>query len=143
MIRPMSSVESPSQPKPFRILLIGAAGNFGARLARLLTREAGVALVLAGRKRASLEAIAKEIGGGETAVLDRSKLDAAQLGSLGVDLVIDASGPFQTAQTNVIEAAIGAGVELGPEMIATRACFAASSKSRMEPTKRRQSARST
>ncbi len=106
----MSSVESPSQPKPFRILLIGAAGNFGARLARLLTREAGVALVLAGRKRASLEAIAKEIGGGETAVLDRSKLDAAQLGSLGVDLVIDASGPFQTAQTNVIEAAIGAGV---------------------------------
>jgi saccharopine dehydrogenase-like NADP-dependent oxidoreductase len=104
----MSSADFQSPETPFRILLIGASGNFGARLAHLLIQERAFGIVLAGRRRAALDALIAEIGEGEAIVLDRETIDADTLGSLDVDLVIDASGPFQTMNTNVIEAAIGA-----------------------------------
>jgi hypothetical protein len=105
----MSSADFPPPEAPFRILLIGASGNFGARLARLLMQESAFALLLAGRRRAALDALIAESGNGEAIVINRETIDAERLASLDVDLVIDASGPFQTMNTNVIEAAIGAG----------------------------------
>jgi saccharopine dehydrogenase-like NADP-dependent oxidoreductase len=93
-----------------RILLIGASGTFGARLARLLAQEKGIALILAGRRRAPLDALAAEIGHNAVAVLDRAALTADDLRRLAVGLVIDASGPFQLMEPHVIETAIAAGV---------------------------------
>jgi saccharopine dehydrogenase-like NADP-dependent oxidoreductase len=92
-----------------RILLIGASGNFGARLARLLARESGFSLLLAGRRKAPLDALVTEFGCRQAVVLDRATLDSTTLKALEIDLVIDASGPFQTMTGNVIDAAIGAG----------------------------------
>ncbi len=92
-----------------RILLIGASGAFGSRLARMLAREAGMALVLAGRRREPLEAMAEDLGS-EAAVLDRNALTADALRAMNVTLVIDASGPFQLMDGKLINVCIQAGV---------------------------------
>jgi hypothetical protein len=95
----------------FPILLIGASGNFGKRLARLLAKERGFRLMLAGRREAPLRTLAAELGGhAEVLALDRAVITPLALRNLGASLVIDASGPFQLMQPTVIEAAIGAGV---------------------------------
>lgn len=98
-----------------RVLLIGASGVFGSRLARLLAAERGLSLVLAGRRRGPLDALAgairREVARPvEVAVLDRAAIDAAALNALGVSVVVDASGPFQAMDLHVPSAAIAAGV---------------------------------
>jgi Domain of unknown function (DUF4166)/Saccharopine dehydrogenase NADP binding domain len=98
------------QTQTLRVLLIGASGTFGARLARLIARDHGFALILAGRRQRALEALAAELGQGEIAVLDRAKLNAHDLHERSIDLVIDASGPFQLMDMHVIETAIAAGL---------------------------------
>ncbi len=94
-----------------RILLIGASGHFGAKLARMLSRERGIALVLVGRRAAPLSVLSDEIGGAETCTMDRALLTADLMKAQRIGLVIDASGPFQLMRPNVIEAAIAAGVD--------------------------------
>lgn len=89
-----------------RVLLIGATGVFGSRLAELASREAGLALTLAARDPAKLDALASRLGGLPVKVVDRTTLTAADL--TGFDLVIDAAGPFQASTPMVIEAAIAA-----------------------------------
>lgn len=91
----------------FRILVVGASGTFGRRLVRLLGVEPGIALVLGGRRRGPLEALAAEVRG-EVAVLDRDTLDADALSALRVDLVIDAAGPFDASALSLPRAAIAA-----------------------------------
>jgi hypothetical protein len=91
---------------PLRILLIGASGVFGSRLAELASREPGVHLTLAGRDGAALEALAARIGGPAIIVLDRNRITALDL--INYDLIVDAAGPFQASHTRVIEAAIAA-----------------------------------
>lgn len=93
----------------FRILLVGASGVFGSRLAERLAMERGLALTFAGRRRAPIEALVDRLGTGETRILDR---DLAVRGDVaGFDLVIDAAGPFQDSATALIDAAIAAGVD--------------------------------
>lgn len=93
------------------VLVIGAAGNFGARLVRLLCAEAGVAVALGGRRRGPMERLAGELGVPvRIAVLDRARIDEATLRGLGIDVVVDASGPFQAMSVAVPAAAIAAGV---------------------------------
>lgn len=89
-----------------RVLLIGATGVFGSRLAELASREAGLVLTLAARDRAKLDALAARLGGPPIKIVDRATLTAADLA--GFDLVIDAAGPFQASTPTVIEAAIAA-----------------------------------
>ncbi len=91
-----------------RVLLIGASGVFGSRLAELAAREAGIALTLAARDRAKLDALAARLGGLPVHSLDRLALTATDLSDF--DLVVDAAGPFQASAPTVIEAAIGARV---------------------------------
>lgn len=91
-----------------RILLIGATGVFGARLAR---RLAGwdVDLVLAARREEPLRALAAELVGQArvtVAVLDRARPDLAALRPWAV---VDAAGPFQTGDVALARAAIAAG----------------------------------
>ena len=83
-----------------RVLILGGAGVFGSRVARLLAGTLDAELVLAGRDPARVAALAAELrGAGATArplTLDRrgGGLDAA-LGGERPALLIDASGPFQ------------------------------------------------
>ena len=93
--------------KAVRILLIGASGVFGSRIARGLDLEQGIDLTLSGRSKASLQKMSSGLAKITAIVqLNRDTLTAADLA--GYDLVIDAAGPFQASHTNVIEAAIAA-----------------------------------
>lgn len=94
---------------PFRLLLVGASGVFGSRLAERLALEPGIALTLAGRRREPLEAVRARIGGGGVRTLDRDRIEPRELA--GYDLVIDAAGPFQDSSTRLVEAAIAACVD--------------------------------
>lgn len=91
-----------------QILLIGATGVFGSRLAEQLVREEGIAVTLAARKSAKLDALANRLSTSiDTKILDRDAVSASDL--TGFDLVIDAAGPFQSSGSEVIDAAIQAG----------------------------------
>lgn len=94
---------------PLCVLLVGASGVFGSRLAERLALEPGIALTLAGRRREPLEAVRKRIGGGALRTLDRDSIEARDLA--GYDLVIDAAGPFQQSGTRLVEAAVEARVD--------------------------------
>ncbi len=94
-----------------RVLLIGATGVFGSRLAKLISQESGIALILAGRTEAALKKLQSEISATtEIALIDREQITAYNLTALHCDLVIDAAGPFFAGNTRVIEAAIEAGI---------------------------------
>jgi hypothetical protein len=82
-----------------RIVLVGASGVFGQRLATMIARWPDVVLVLAARTLAPLEALAADLARTkpaariEVARLDR--LDPKGLAALGAWAVVDAAGPFQ------------------------------------------------
>jgi NAD(P)-dependent dehydrogenase (short-subunit alcohol dehydrogenase family) len=100
--------------EPLRVLIIGATGVFGSRLAERLALEPGIELVLAARGEAALRTLARSLAtrlGGIAAIqmLDRATLSAGDLA--GCDLVIDAAGPFQTSGVQVIEAALKARID--------------------------------
>lgn len=94
-----------------RVVLIGATGVFGRRLARHLSRMDGLDLVLtsrsAGKAEALAGALATEMGRPLSgAGLDRDKDLVAALVALRPWLVIDASGPFQQQGYEVPTAAL-------------------------------------
>lgn len=92
-----------------RLLIIGATGVFGSRLVERLAMEPGFDLVLAARDRTKLAALAaRSAPDAVIRPLDRALLTADDLA--GVDIVIDAAGPFQDSHKRVIEAAIAARV---------------------------------
>ncbi|MEQ1509841.1 MAG: saccharopine dehydrogenase NADP-binding domain-containing protein, partial [Sphingopyxis sp.] len=91
------------------VLIIGASGVFGSRLAMRCAREPGVRLILAGRRADALRALGAQIDPDAIIrTLDRDHLAASDFA--GADLVVDAAGPFQASQDAVIRAAIGAGI---------------------------------
>jgi len=97
------------------VLVVGATGAFGARLAEGLVRS-GIAVIGAARNTPRLDALARRLGRGfAVEALDRSRIDAAGLQGLrarrpGLFAVADASGPFQTSDYRLPRAAIGAGL---------------------------------
>jgi len=97
------------------VLVIGATGAFGERLAEGLIRS-GFAVIGAARNSARLDALARRLGRGfAVEPLDRSSIDAGRLQELrarypGLFAVADASGPFQTSDYALPRAAIGAGL---------------------------------
>ena len=90
------------------VLLIGATGTFGRRLAGLLVSVPDIALTLAGRTQSSLDALQRDLAGPtpiQTQIIDRNAP-----GDLGRPwLVIDAAGPFQNASYALPRAAIRSG----------------------------------
>ena len=95
------------------VLVVGGAGAFGARVAELLARDTAVDLVLAGRRLAPLDAQAASLAAAtgrpvRGVALDANRADARDIAELGVQIVINASGPFQTGSYALAEAAIGA-----------------------------------
>ena len=93
------------------VLLIGAGGVFGSRLAQGLARD-GFEVVCAGRDLARAEGVAahlRDAGGRARAVaLDARTLTPDALRAMGADIVVDAAGPFQNAAPTVARAAIAA-----------------------------------
>jgi saccharopine dehydrogenase-like NADP-dependent oxidoreductase len=98
----------------FCILIVGSTGAFGARIAELLRRDGDVDLLIAGRTRATLDAQAAALSNTlgrpvRVAVLDANTMQESDLATLGVRLVINASGPYQDGHYGLARAAIGAG----------------------------------
>ena len=94
-----------------RVVLIGATGVFGRRLARHLSRMDGIELVLTSRNGEKAHAFAQELADGASAPVsgvgfDRDKELVASLAALKPWLVIDASGPFQQQGYEVPTAAL-------------------------------------
>jgi hypothetical protein len=81
-----------------RILIVGGYGTFGGRLVELLESDSRLTLLVAGRSAAAAQAYCARRSGARAqlipTVFDRAA-DAAQLGALKPDVVVDASGPFQ------------------------------------------------
>ena len=95
------------------VLLIGAAGVFGSRLAQGLA-AADIEVICAGRDLAKAEAVAaglRATGDRARAVaLDARRATSQALATTGAQIVIDAAGPFQGAEPVVARAAIAAGL---------------------------------
>ena len=94
-----------------QVLILGGYGNFGKRIAELLTR-AGVAVIVAGRDGVKAGALVKSLPPGlaEAAAFDADADLAHQLSQLRPLVVINTCGPFQNADYGVARACIAAGV---------------------------------
>jgi hypothetical protein len=96
------------------VLIVGASGTFGSRLARLLARRQMFRLSLGGRDEAKVKALQAELreidAQGEYGFvrIDRNQPSADQLREIGCWIVVDCAGPFQGSGTALIEAAIAA-----------------------------------
>jgi len=96
-----------------KVLLIGATGVFGSRLAAMLAAMPGLSLVLAARSRESLDQLRATLAAQAPAaaisvqVFDRSHVEA--LAQIRPWLVIDAAGPFQESSYDLALAAVRQG----------------------------------
>jgi Domain of unknown function (DUF4166) len=82
-----------------KVLIVGGYGTFGGRLAQLLADEARLTLVIAGRSLAKATDFCRALGSKAVALpaaFDRDGDIEAQLRALAPDIVVDASGPFQS-----------------------------------------------
>lgn len=99
-----------------RILILGGYGVFGGRLAELLADLPCATLLIAGRDLARAQDFCARYAGKtrvEPLELDRRDI-AGVLNTVAIDLVVDASGPFQAYGADpyaVIEACIAARVD--------------------------------
>ena len=99
-----------------KILVLGAYGIFGARLCRLLADYPQLTLLAGGRNLPRAQALCKTLPGPavcEPVRVDRDQLRAQDLLRMRVDIVIDASGPFQfygKSPYGVVQACLEAGV---------------------------------
>lgn len=95
----------------YRVVLLGAAGVFGSRLARRLAADRRFEAILAGRTLSTLQALAAQLDGqAGVAVLDVLAEDFAdRLASLKPQLVVHAAGPFQAQDYRVAEACLACG----------------------------------
>ncbi|MDB5539246.1 MAG: saccharopine dehydrogenase [Devosia sp.] len=96
------------------ILIVGGAGVFGSRLARLLARRQAFRVSLGGRTESRVLALQRELrlideqGEFGFVMIDRDRIGAERLKEIACAVVVDCSGPFQLSGTHLIEAAIGA-----------------------------------
>lgn len=81
------------------VLILGGYGTFGGRLAHLLADEERLTLTIAGRSRASAEAFCGDLSAKASLIplaFDRDGDLESQLRVAAPDIVVDASGPFQS-----------------------------------------------
>ncbi|MFI5011782.1 MAG: DUF4166 domain-containing protein [Hyphomicrobiales bacterium] len=102
---------------PLTVLILGGYGVFGGRLAHLLSDEARLRLIVAGRSLEAARGFCATVHG--QALLAPHRFDRrgdveAQLLEAKPDLVVDASGPFQSYGEDpyrVVRAAISLGID--------------------------------
>ncbi|MGO4702861.1 saccharopine dehydrogenase family protein [Dyella sp. 2RAB6] len=95
-----------------RVVVIGATGVFGSRVARRLAHDARFELVLAGRRRDALEAMRASFDDPSVRIATLDTDDAGFAGALAAlqpQLVIHTAGPFQGQDYRVAEACLDAG----------------------------------
>jgi saccharopine dehydrogenase-like NADP-dependent oxidoreductase len=96
-----------------RVLILGGYGIFGGRLARLLAEDSRLTLLIAGRSLERAQAFCTGLvcsARVEPLRFDRAGYALAQLRDSTPDIVVDASGPFQTYGEDpyaVVKACIG------------------------------------
>lgn len=95
-----------------RIVIVGATGVFGERLARRLSHWPDIDLVLAARGLDALEELSAALRPGarsgiEVAVLDRERPEA--LAGLAPFAVVDCAGPFQGSDYDLAKASLACG----------------------------------
>jgi saccharopine dehydrogenase-like NADP-dependent oxidoreductase len=89
-----------------RVVVLGGAGNFGARIVRALQAEPGMHIISAGRRGVPVPG-APDV---PTAMVDINSPDlASQLGAQAPALVIHCAGPFQKQDYRVADATLAAG----------------------------------
>lgn len=91
-----------------RIVLFGATGYTGRLAAHALVKR-GAKPLLAGRNRAALEQLAKELGGLETAVADVSKPESLRALLGKGDVLVSTVGPYMKYGHVAVQAAIDSG----------------------------------
>ncbi len=94
-----------------RVLIIGAYGFFGSRIAAALRKNPRVQLVLAGRNLEKATAMAYQLGltAENSRALDTAHPQlASHIQKLRIDTVLHTAGPFQEQDYTVAEAAIRA-----------------------------------
>jgi hypothetical protein len=94
-----------------RVLILGAYGFFGERIAENLARSPGLDVLLAGRDLSRATALAYRLGLGTPNARAIDATDprlGASLRKLGVQTVIHTAGPFQGQKYHVARAAIEA-----------------------------------
>ncbi len=102
-----------------RVLLVGATGVFGQRLANHLMNFNGIELIVASRSKVRAERLARRLTGKNTRTLVRGiELDhqrnlTQKLREISPWLVIDTSGPFQGLGYNLSKTAL----ELGSNVV--------------------------
>jgi NAD(P)-dependent dehydrogenase (short-subunit alcohol dehydrogenase family) len=92
-----------------RVLLLGGYGNFGTFIARRLSREPDLAVIVAGRSEEKARALAGQLDAGWAQLDIFAGLDG-HLERLNPDIVIHTSGPFQEQGYGVADACIRNGV---------------------------------
>jgi hypothetical protein len=99
---------------PLKVLILGGYGTFGGRLARLLADEDRLTLIIAGRSRAKAQAFCATLGAAALpTAFDRDGDVERQLREIVPDVVVDATGPFQSYGVDpyrVVRAALALGV---------------------------------
>jgi NAD(P)-dependent dehydrogenase (short-subunit alcohol dehydrogenase family) len=88
-----------------RVLVIGGYGHFGSVIARRLSREENLTVIVAGRSEAKARALAEALGT-EWAFIDIDKDVDAGLEPIRPDITIHTSGPFQGQGYQVARACI-------------------------------------
>ncbi len=94
-----------------KALILGGYGNFGKRIARLLTRQ-NIAVIISGRDANKAKILVQALPDGlaEMAVFDVRQTLATRLSELAPTVVINTCGPFQTSDYAVAETCIEHGV---------------------------------
>ena len=94
-----------------RVLILGGYGNFGKRIAQLLTGH-GIAVIIAGRDRHKAAEVVSLLPAGlsEIATFDANFELDGQLNALRPGVVINTCGPFQGAGYGIARTCIAAGV---------------------------------
>jgi hypothetical protein len=98
------------------VLIIGGYGTFGSRLAQLLADEDRLTLIIGGRSQAKAAAFCSGLQSRATAVplaFDRDREIEPQLRQIAPDIVVDATGPFQSYGAEpyrVVKAALALGI---------------------------------
>ena len=92
-----------------RVLIIGGYGNFGGYIARTLSGDPGIRLVIGGRSLRKADAFAAGLRNAEGAALDIHGDIAGDLARIAPDIVVHTTGPFQKQDHRVARACIAQG----------------------------------
>ncbi|WP_158917424.1 SDR family oxidoreductase [Caulobacter sp. S45] len=95
-----------------RVVLVGATGVFGSRLAAMLADMPEIELVLAARNLPALEHLRDVLvldGGATVSTVSFDRAQPEMLGRLQPWLVVDVAGPFQDSGYDLAETSVSAG----------------------------------